>query len=75
MKEENLKMRFQDTHTALMWLRNNRDKFKKRICEPMMLEVRRFTFHTTLLTVGLFMSYKALRMTGELLRHVLECAA
>uniref|UniRef100_A0A674GFH6 Structural maintenance of chromosomes protein 5 n=1 Tax=Taeniopygia guttata TaxID=59729 RepID=A0A674GFH6_TAEGU len=39
MKEENLKMRFQDTHSALMWLRNNRDKFKKRICEPMMLEI------------------------------------
>ncbi|XP_053825121.1 structural maintenance of chromosomes protein 5 isoform X1 [Vidua chalybeata] len=39
MKEENLKMRFQDTHSALMWLRNNKDKFKKRICEPMMLEI------------------------------------
>ncbi|RLV98904.1 hypothetical protein DV515_00010284 [Chloebia gouldiae] len=39
MKEENLKMRFQDTYSALMWLRNNKDKFKKRICEPMMLEI------------------------------------
>ncbi|XP_068032524.1 structural maintenance of chromosomes protein 5 [Anomalospiza imberbis] len=39
MKEENLKMRFRDTHSALMWLRNNKDKFKKRICEPMMLEI------------------------------------
>lgn len=40
MKEENLKMRFRDTHSALMWLRNNKDKFKKNTCEPMMLEVR-----------------------------------
>ncbi|XP_041314376.1 structural maintenance of chromosomes protein 5 isoform X3 [Pyrgilauda ruficollis] len=39
MKEENLKMRFRDTHSALMWLRNNKDKFKKKTCEPMMLEI------------------------------------
>ncbi|XP_039946390.1 structural maintenance of chromosomes protein 5 [Hirundo rustica] len=39
MKEENLKMRFRDTHSALMWLRNNKDKFKKNTCEPMMLEI------------------------------------
>ncbi|NWU71665.1 SMC5 protein, partial [Pterocles burchelli] len=39
MKEENLKRRFQDTHTALMWLRKNKDKFKKKVFEPMMLEI------------------------------------
>ncbi|NWW53696.1 SMC5 protein, partial [Pedionomus torquatus] len=39
MKEENLKGRFQDTHAALMWLRKNKDKFKKKVCEPMMLEI------------------------------------
>ncbi|NXY15811.1 SMC5 protein, partial [Atrichornis clamosus] len=39
MKEENLKVRFQDTHSALMWLRKNKDKFKKNPCEPMMLEI------------------------------------
>ncbi|XP_008942918.1 PREDICTED: LOW QUALITY PROTEIN: structural maintenance of chromosomes protein 5, partial [Merops nubicus] len=39
MKEENLKGRFRDTYSALMWLRNNKDKFKKRVCEPMMLEI------------------------------------
>ncbi|XP_009993202.1 PREDICTED: structural maintenance of chromosomes protein 5 [Chaetura pelagica] len=39
MKEEILKGRFRDTHTALMWLRKNRDKFKKNVCEPMMLEI------------------------------------
>uniref|UniRef100_A0A8U7NB77 Structural maintenance of chromosomes protein 5 n=1 Tax=Corvus moneduloides TaxID=1196302 RepID=A0A8U7NB77_CORMO len=39
MKEENLKMRFRDTHSALMWLRKNKEKFKKRACEPMMLEI------------------------------------
>ncbi|XP_014813978.1 PREDICTED: structural maintenance of chromosomes protein 5 [Calidris pugnax] len=39
MKEENLKGRFRDTHSALMWLRKNKDKFKKQVCEPMMLEI------------------------------------
>ncbi|XP_010133317.1 PREDICTED: structural maintenance of chromosomes protein 5, partial [Buceros rhinoceros silvestris] len=39
MKEENLKGRFRDTHSALMWLRKNKDKFKKTVCEPMMLEI------------------------------------
>ncbi|XP_030368226.1 structural maintenance of chromosomes protein 5 isoform X2 [Strigops habroptila] len=40
MKEENLKRKFKDTHSALMWLRENKDKFQKRVCEPMMLEMR-----------------------------------
>uniref|UniRef100_A0A8C5U9H7 Structural maintenance of chromosomes protein 5 n=1 Tax=Malurus cyaneus samueli TaxID=2593467 RepID=A0A8C5U9H7_9PASS len=39
MKEENLKVKFRDTHSALMWLRKNKDKFKKKACEPMMLEI------------------------------------
>ncbi|NXP56133.1 SMC5 protein, partial [Heliornis fulica] len=39
MKEEHLKSRFQDTHSALMWLRKNKDKFKKRVYEPLMLEI------------------------------------
>ncbi|NXU88767.1 SMC5 protein, partial [Xiphorhynchus elegans] len=39
MKEENLKGRFRETYSALMWLRKNKDKFKKRVCEPMMLEI------------------------------------
>ncbi|KAM6363306.1 structural maintenance of chromosomes protein 5 [Pluvialis apricaria] len=39
MKEENLKGRFRDTHSALMWLRKNKEKFKKKVCEPMMLEI------------------------------------
>ncbi|KFO70159.1 Structural maintenance of chromosomes protein 5, partial [Cuculus canorus] len=39
MKEENLKVRFRDTHSALMWLRRNKEKFKKQVCEPMMLEI------------------------------------
>ncbi|NXE83490.1 SMC5 protein, partial [Cochlearius cochlearius] len=39
MKEENLKGRFKDTHSALMWLRKNKDKFKNKVCEPMMLEI------------------------------------
>ncbi|XP_050184943.1 structural maintenance of chromosomes protein 5 [Myiozetetes cayanensis] len=39
MKEENLKGRFPDTYSALMWLRKNKDKFKKNVYEPMMLEI------------------------------------
>ncbi|KAM8792563.1 structural maintenance of chromosomes protein 5, partial [Eudromia elegans] len=39
MKEEKLKGKFRDTHSALMWLRQNTDKFKKKVCEPMMLEI------------------------------------
>ncbi|NXL96714.1 SMC5 protein, partial [Tyrannus savana] len=36
---ENLKGRFPDTYSALMWLRKNKDKFKKNVYEPMMLEI------------------------------------
>ncbi|NXM66247.1 SMC5 protein, partial [Serilophus lunatus] len=38
-KEENLKARFRDVYSALMWLRKNKDKFKRRVFEPMMLEI------------------------------------
>uniref|UniRef100_A0A8C3C866 Structural maintenance of chromosomes protein 5 n=1 Tax=Cairina moschata TaxID=8855 RepID=A0A8C3C866_CAIMO len=37
MKEETLRGKYQDTHSALMWLRKNKDKFKKTVCEPIML--------------------------------------
>ncbi|XP_021236261.1 structural maintenance of chromosomes protein 5 [Numida meleagris] len=39
MKEEALQGKFQDTHSALMWLRKNKHKFKKEVCEPMMLTI------------------------------------
>ncbi|XP_025891610.1 structural maintenance of chromosomes protein 5 [Nothoprocta perdicaria] len=39
MKEEKLKGKFRDTHSALMWLRKNTDKFRRKVCEPMMLEI------------------------------------
>uniref|UniRef100_A0A803YEB6 Structural maintenance of chromosomes protein 5 n=1 Tax=Meleagris gallopavo TaxID=9103 RepID=A0A803YEB6_MELGA len=39
MKEEDLQRRFRDTHSALMWLRKNKHKFKKEVCEPMMLTI------------------------------------
>ncbi|XP_062985405.1 structural maintenance of chromosomes protein 5 isoform X2 [Elgaria multicarinata webbii] len=39
MKEEKLKGRYRDTHTALLWLRQNRDRFKGRVCDPMMLAI------------------------------------
>lgn len=48
MKEEDLQRRFRDTHSALMWLRKNKHKFKKEVCEPMMLTVRKFVYFTKL---------------------------
>ncbi|XP_063151213.1 structural maintenance of chromosomes protein 5 isoform X2 [Candoia aspera] len=39
MKEEKLKGRFQDTHSALMWLRQNRDRFKRSVCDPVLLSI------------------------------------
>ncbi|KAL6472816.1 hypothetical protein MHYP_G00190040 [Metynnis hypsauchen] len=38
-KEEKLRSRFPDTHTALLWLRNHRDLFEGNIYEPMMLVI------------------------------------
>uniref|UniRef100_A0A673GI66 Structural maintenance of chromosomes protein 5 n=1 Tax=Sinocyclocheilus rhinocerous TaxID=307959 RepID=A0A673GI66_9TELE len=40
MKEDKLRVRFRDTYTALMWLRNNRDRFEGNVYDPMMLVVR-----------------------------------
>ncbi|KAF4082740.1 hypothetical protein AMELA_G00155010 [Ameiurus melas] len=38
-KEEKLRSRFRDTHTALLWLRNNRHLFEGNVYEPMMLVI------------------------------------
>ncbi|KAM4876295.1 structural maintenance of chromosomes protein 5 isoform 2-T2 [Thomomys bottae] len=38
-KEDKLRQRFRDTYDAVVWLRNNRDKFKQRVCEPIMLTI------------------------------------
>ncbi|KAK3522196.1 hypothetical protein QTP70_027690, partial [Hemibagrus guttatus] len=38
-KEEMLRSRFRDTHTALLWLRNNRHLFEGNVYEPMMLVI------------------------------------
>uniref|UniRef100_A0A8C6Q076 Structural maintenance of chromosomes protein 5 n=1 Tax=Nothobranchius furzeri TaxID=105023 RepID=A0A8C6Q076_NOTFU len=39
MKEEKLRTRHRDTHTALLWLRENRQLFRGNIHEPMMLVI------------------------------------
>lgn len=41
-KEDKLRQRYRDTYDAVLWLRNNRDKFKQRVYEPIMLTVRNF---------------------------------
>ncbi|XP_012309311.2 structural maintenance of chromosomes protein 5 isoform X3 [Aotus nancymaae] len=38
-KEDKLRQRFRDTYDAVLWLRNNRDRFKQRVCEPIMLTI------------------------------------
>lgn len=44
VKEEKLRTRYRDTHTALMWLRKNQHRFKGNVYEPMMLVVREEPF-------------------------------
>ncbi|XP_077105180.1 structural maintenance of chromosomes protein 5 isoform X2 [Ranitomeya variabilis] len=39
LKEETLRRRFADTYNAIVWLRENMEKFKKRVCLPIMLEI------------------------------------
>ncbi|KAJ6669575.1 hypothetical protein lerEdw1_000124 [Lerista edwardsae] len=39
LKEEMLRRRFQDTHSALLWLRQNRNRFKRVVCDPVMLAI------------------------------------
>lgn len=39
-KEDKLRQRYRDTYDAVLWLRNNRDKFKQGVYEPIMLTVR-----------------------------------
>ncbi|XP_069619647.1 structural maintenance of chromosomes protein 5 [Ranitomeya imitator] len=39
LKEEILRKRFADTYNAIVWLRENMEKFKKRVCLPIMLEI------------------------------------
>ncbi|XP_028349687.1 structural maintenance of chromosomes protein 5 isoform X4 [Physeter macrocephalus] len=38
-KEDKLRQRYRDTYDAVLWLRNNRDKFKQRVFEPIMLTI------------------------------------
>ncbi|KAM9207536.1 structural maintenance of chromosomes protein 5 isoform 2-T2 [Dugong dugon] len=38
-KEDKLRQRYRDTYEAVLWLRNNREKFKQRVCEPIMLTI------------------------------------
>ncbi|XP_048383273.1 structural maintenance of chromosomes protein 5 isoform X2 [Stegostoma tigrinum] len=39
IKEENLRNRFRDTYNAVLWLRQNRNRFRGHIYEPIMLEL------------------------------------
>ncbi|XP_063769963.1 structural maintenance of chromosomes protein 5 [Pseudophryne corroboree] len=38
-KEEKLQKRFIDTYNAVMWLKENKHRFRKHVCFPIMLEV------------------------------------
>ncbi|XP_075684088.1 structural maintenance of chromosomes protein 5 isoform X2 [Rhinoderma darwinii] len=39
LKEEKLQKRFADTYNAVLWFRENKERFKKRVCLPIMLEI------------------------------------
>ncbi|CAI9553857.1 unnamed protein product [Staurois parvus] len=39
LKEQNLQKKFSDTYNAVVWLKENKDRFKKRVCFPIMLEI------------------------------------
>ncbi|XP_074850880.1 structural maintenance of chromosomes protein 5 isoform X4 [Carettochelys insculpta] len=39
LKEDKLRGKYRDTYNALLWLRENKDQFKRIVCEPMMLTV------------------------------------
>uniref|UniRef100_A0A674PF14 Structural maintenance of chromosomes protein 5 n=1 Tax=Takifugu rubripes TaxID=31033 RepID=A0A674PF14_TAKRU len=39
VKEEKLRGRHRDTHAALQWLRQNRNRFRGNVYEPMLLEI------------------------------------
>nr|XP_033780573.1 structural maintenance of chromosomes protein 5 [Geotrypetes seraphini] len=39
LKEEKLRGRFRDTYNAVLWLRENSNRFKQSVCKPIMLEI------------------------------------
>uniref|UniRef100_A0A5F8GE25 Structural maintenance of chromosomes protein 5 n=1 Tax=Monodelphis domestica TaxID=13616 RepID=A0A5F8GE25_MONDO len=39
-REEKLRIRYRDTHDAVMWLRKNKNRFKKTVFEPIVLMMR-----------------------------------
>ncbi|KAM5192219.1 structural maintenance of chromosomes protein 5 [Mantella aurantiaca] len=39
LKEQNLQKKFLDTYNAVVWLKENKDRFKKHVCFPIMLEI------------------------------------
>ncbi|XP_068092361.1 structural maintenance of chromosomes protein 5 isoform X2 [Hyperolius riggenbachi] len=39
LKEQNLQKRFTDTYNAVLWLKENKERFQKRVCFPIMLEI------------------------------------
>ena len=62
-KEDKLRQRYRDTYDAVLWLRNNRDKFKQRVCEPIMLTVRNlFTLVISVSFIIIIVNFVVLRI-------------
>lgn len=62
-KEDKLRQRYRDTYDAVLWLRNNRDKFKQRVCEPIMLTVRNlFTLVISVSFIIIIVDFVVLRI-------------
>lgn len=52
VKEEKLRGRHRDTHAALQWLRQNRNRFNGNVYEPMLLVVSPSHSQTPVLVVS-----------------------
>ena len=62
-KEDKLRQRYRDTYDAVLWLRNNRDKFKQRVCEPIMITVRNlFTLVISVSFIIIIVDFVVLRI-------------
>ena len=62
-KEDKLRQRYRDTYDAVLWLRHNRDKFKQRVCEPIMLTVRNlFTLVISVSFIIIIVDFVVLRI-------------
>lgn len=69
-KEEMLRNRFRDTHTALLWLRKNRNLFEGNVYEPMMLVVIRVLLLCEVSTSGVCVRTFLFHLSGYIFLQI-----